>query len=274
MNIYGIAFKANGKVYYFNGHNLNIVKGTNVIVETEKGLQYGKAILKIEDKNFSDLKDIIRIADENDENVYLDNLKDAEKALNNAKKIAQELDLEMRILDASYTFDRRQLLFNFVSDGRIDFRELAKRLAGIYRTRIELRQIGARDKAKELGGLGQCGRTLCCSSFLGHIDSVTINMAKNQNIALNPNKINGSCGRLLCCLEYEDDNYTCCQKGMPYVGQRMKYNGEEGTVVGIDILNRSYKIQLNSERKEVQLDKECSCKEGKNESNSWSRESR
>ncbi len=271
MNIYGIAFKANGKVYYFNGHDLNITRGTNVIVETEKGLQYGKAVLKVETKNFNDLKDIIRIADENDEKIYLDNLKDSEKALNNAKKIAQELELEMRILDASYTFDRRQLLFNFVSDGRIDFRELAKRLAGIYRTRIELRQIGARDKAKEIGGLGQCGRTLCCSSFLGHIDSVTINMAKNQNIALNPSKINGSCGRLLCCLEYEDDNYTCCQKGMPYVGQKIKHNGEEGTVIGVDILNRSYQIQQGSERKEIQLDKECRCKEGKNEINNWTR---
>lgn len=260
-NIYGVSFRSNGKVYYFDGHDLDINNGISVIVETEKGLQYGKVAYKVENKAFDDLKDVLRITDNKDEEIYLNNLKDADRALNNARKIAKELDLEMNIIDASYTFDKRQLLFNFLSDGRIDFRELAKRLAGIYRTRIELRQIGARDKAKEIGGLGQCGRSLCCSSFLGRIDAVTINMAKNQNIALNPNKINGACGRLLCCLGYEDDNYTCCQKGMPYQGQRIKHNGEDAIVTSVDILNRSYKIQINHDRKEIQLDKDCKCKE-------------
>ncbi len=261
MNIYGVSFKKNGKIYCFNGHNLILEKDAKVIVETEKGLQYGKVAGFMNDKNLKDLKDIIRIADEKDEEVYQDNLKDADKALKNARRIADELGLEMNLLDASFTFDRRQLLFNFISDGRVDFRELAKRLAGIYRTRIELRQIGARDKAKEIGGYGQCGRPLCCANHLGHIDAVTINMAKNQNIALNPNKINGVCGRLLCCLEYEDNNYSCCQKGMPYVGQKTRYKGEEGTVIGVDILNRSYKIQVSKEKVEVFLDKDCSCKE-------------
>lgn len=261
MNIYGISFKPNGKVYYFNGHDLELEKGVNVIVETEKGLQYGKANCSVKEQNLKDLKDIIRIATEKDKEIYADNLKDGEKALKNARNIAEELGLQMSVLDASFTFDRKQLLFNFISDGRVDFRELAKRLAGIYRTRIELRQIGARDKAKEVGGYGQCGRELCCAGHLGHIEAVTINMAKNQNIALNPNKINGVCGRLLCCLEYEDDNYTCCQRGMPYVGQIVKHNGEEGRVISIDILNRTYKIQMSQEKVEVKLDKECKCKE-------------
>lgn len=261
MNIYGVSFKQNGKVYYFNGHNLEIEKDANVIVETEKGLQYGKVVYLVEDKNLNNLKDIIRIADEKDKEIYADNLKDSDKALKNARKFAEELELEMNILDASFTFDKRQLLFNFISDGRVDFRELAKRLAGVYRTRIELRQIGARDKAKEIGGYGQCGRSLCCATHLGHIDAVTINMAKNQNISLNPNKINGVCGRLLCCLEYEDDNYSCCQKGMPYVGQRIKHNGEDATVINVDVLNRTYKIQLSQEKIEVKLDKECRYKE-------------
>lgn len=261
MNIYGISFKQNGKVYYFNGHDLVLERGTNVIVETEKGMQYGKVNCSVDEKNLKELKDIIRIATEKDKDIYADNLKDGEKALKNARNIAEELGLQMGILDASFTFDRKQLLFNFISDGRVDFRELAKRLAGIYRTRIELRQIGARDKAKEIGGYGQCGRELCCASYLGHIDAVTINMAKNQNIALNPNKINGVCGRLLCCLEYEDDNYSCCQKGMPYVGQIVRYKGEEGRVISIDILNRTYKIQMSQEKIEVKLDMPCKCKE-------------
>ncbi len=257
MNIYGVSFKTNGKVYYFNGHDLKMAVGEEVIVETEKGLQYGKIAYLVKDKTFDNLKDIIRIVDEKDKKVYFDNLKDADKALNNARKIAKDLDLELNILNASYTFDRRQLLFNFIADGRIDFRELAKKLAGIYRTRIELRQIGARDKAKEIGGYGQCGRELCCSSFLNRIDAVTMNMAKNQNIALNPNKINGVCGRLLCCLGYEDENYYCCQKGMPSVGQKVKCDGEEGVVTSIDILNRSYKVQMKHEKKEVKLDTKC-----------------
>ncbi len=254
MNVYGINFKTNGKVYYFDGGDLILDKNTSVIVETEKGFQYGRVITKVSKQFNEELKQIVRIADEEDEKEYLRNLKDADKALQNARKVVDELGLQMNILDATYTFDRNQLLFNFVADGRIDFRELAKRLAGTYRTRIELRQIGARDKAKEVGGYGVCGKKLCCSSFLGHIDAVTINMAKNQNIALNPTKINGCCGRLLCCLAYEDDTYTECQKGMPYVGQTVKYEGKPGVVRAVDVLNRKYKVEIdNKEIKEVTL---------------------
>ena len=200
-NIYGVILKEEGKVYYFDGLDLDIEMDKYVVVNTDKGIQLGKVIRKIdEDKlkiSLSNLKTIDRIASDEDYNIFLKNLNLADKALIKARELVEELGLDMNIIDASYTLDKKQMLFNFVADERIDFRELAKRLAGIYKTRIELRQIGARDKARMVCGLGQCGRTLCCSTFLTHIDSVTMNMAKNQNISLNPNKINGVCGRLL-----------------------------------------------------------------------------
>ena len=152
----------------------------------------------------------------------------------------------MRIIDANYTFDRKQLLFNFLADSRIDFRELAKKLAQIYKTRIELRQIGVRDKAKEIGGIGPCGRFLCCSTFLTDFNSVSINMAKNQMLALNPTKINGLCGRLLCCLNYEDEVYTEMKKAMPNIGQTFKDNEVEGKVVSLNLLKRTATIETKN----------------------------
>jgi putative pyruvate formate lyase activating enzyme len=180
------------------------------------------------------MKKILRAATDEDNDNFLKNLKDADKCLEKARKIAKELELDMSILDASYTLDSKQLLFNFIADERIDFRELAKRLAAQYKTRIELRQIGARDKARAICGIGQCGRPLCCSTFLNHIDSVTTNMAKNQNIALNPSKINGLCGRLLCCLTYEDEEYVRCGKGLPNVGQTVSTEFGKGKVVSVE----------------------------------------
>lgn len=258
-NIYGITFKDGGKMYYFtNATGEDIKKDDCVIVLTEKGMQYGKVVNTISKEDIkidsSDLKEIIRLATDEDYEHYLSNLKDATSALTNAKKLVEELNLDMLILNASFTFDKKQLLFNFTADERIDFRELAKRLAGIYRTRIELRQIGARDKAKEIGGIGQCGRCLCCNSFLGRIDSISMNMAKNQNIALNPNKINGQCGRLLCCLTYENDEYTICGEGMPYVGQSIKTPSGMGKVMNVDILNRKYTADVDGNKVEVELE--------------------
>ena len=151
----------------------------------------------------------------------------------------------MKLIDASFTFDKEQLLFHFLSDTRIDFRNLAKDLASIFKTRIELRQIGVRDKAKEIGGLGPCGRLLCCSKYLANFDSVSINMAKNQNLSLNPNKINGVCGRLLCCLTYENDVYDEYRKGLPNIGDKVKYKGKDYKVVAIDILKRNYTISID-----------------------------
>ena len=152
----------------------------------------------------------------------------------------------MRIIDANYTFDRNQLLFNFLADARVDFREFAKKLAQIYKTRIELRQIGVRDKAKEIGGIGPCGRFLCCSTFLTDFNSVSINMAKNQMLALNPTKINGVCGRLLCCLNYEDEIYTEMKKGMPNIGQAYKKDGIEGKVVSLNLIKRTATIETKN----------------------------
>lgn len=259
-NIYGVTLKSEGKIYYFNGEDLEIEKNSYVVVETEKGIQYGKAIYKAQNDKINipieEMKKILRIATEDDYNTYLKNLKDATKCLEKARSIASELNLDMNILDASYTLDRKQLLFNFIADERVDFRELAKRLAGAYKTRIELRQIGARDKARTVCGIGQCGRTLCCSTFLNHIDSVTMNMAKNQNIALNPSKINGLCGRLLCCLTYEDEEYERCGIGMPNVGQTVKTEFGKGKVISVDILNRKYKVDLDGVIKEIVLDSE------------------
>jgi len=254
--IYGVTFKENGKIYYFKSSEIYDMN-TNVITETEKGLQYGKIVKEITDEkvinNATDFKSILRIASKEDCKEYMDNLKLADKALAKAKEISTSLNLDMKIINASFTFDRSQLLINFLADDRVDFRELAKKLASVYRTRIELRQIGPRDKAKEVGGLGPCGQPLCCARFLNHIESISMNMAKNQNLALNPSKINGSCGRLLCCLQYEDEEYTKCGKGMPYVGQTVKTKYGIGQVLSVDILNRKYVALIDDEKVEIEL---------------------
>ncbi len=251
IKVAGIRFFDKGRMYYFNKNNLNLKESQEVIVETERGLQYGfvyKSDKELQEKDLiTPLKNVIRIATERDKQIYKKNLKDSSYALIKARNIAKELNLNMNIMDASYTFDRKQLLFNFTADDRIDFRNLAKRLASIYKTRIELRQIGIRDKAREIGGLGPCGRFLCCNSFLTDLNSVTINMAKNQMLALNPTKINGVCGRLLCCLAYEDDNYTYYKKDLPTVGEEYIYKDKPYKVVEVDILNRKIKIE-NPER--------------------------
>lgn len=262
MNVYGVTFRDKGKIYYFNGHDLKIPMNVTVIVETERGLQFGKVVSKVEDnkvEKFKDnLKSILRISTKKDYEQYLTNLKDAKAALVNAKQYAEELNLNMRFIDSEFTFDRHQLVLNFYSDERVDFRELAKKLASVYRTRIELRQIGARDKAEQIGGIGPCGRMLCCSNFLSHLESVSMNMAKNQNLALNPSKINGCCGRLMCCLAYEDEEYSKCQRGMPALGQKIDTILGQGVVSSVDILNRKYKVMVNGEYKEFMVDEEVS----------------
>ena len=252
MNVCGIVYKESGKIYYFNKNNLNIKVNDYVIVDTEKGEQFGKVVFIDDRKVEQKLKNVLRIATSKDYNKYLKTLKEANDALKVAKDYANDLGLTMQFVDASYTFDHKQLIFNFIADERIDFRELVKLLAAKYRVRIELHQIGVRDKAKELGGIGPCGRPLCCTSYLNHLDTISINMAKNQNIALNPSKINGACGRLLCCLAYEDDNYTCCRKNLPEVGTNVKYQGKEYPVTKIDLFKQTYTININGEEKEIE----------------------
>ena len=209
IKVIGINFLDANRIYYFSPNNIKLKKGDYVIVETERGMQFGQAVTNIEqmpkEKVFLPLKDVIRKANKDDINANDKNARDGLKALSYAKELVNKQGLDMKLFEASYTFDRKKLIFKFIADERVDFRELAKLLAAKYKTRIELRQIGVRDKAKEIGGLGPCGRPLCCSLFLTNFNSVSINMAKNQGIALNPTKINGACGRLLCCLGYEDD---------------------------------------------------------------------
>ena len=229
--IIGVNFKDNGKTYYFDCNNYKLSKNDKVIVETEKGLQFGfvaSSEKEIDENSLNkNLKTVVRLATKDDEKQHEKNIENAVTALTTAKKISERLNLNMKFIEANYTFDKNQLIFYFLSDNRVDFRELAKELASIYRTRIELRQIGVRDKAKEISGVGPCGRELCCACFLNDLDSVTINMAKNQNIALNPNKINGACGRLFCCFNYEDDMYTENRDGMPENGYFVKTDSGE-----------------------------------------------
>lgn len=247
-NVVGISLGSNGKIYYFSPNNLNLKKGITVIVETERGTQFGTVetdIIQVDLKKFNnEIKNVLRISTKKDYYRHKENLNLAKEALQKCRELVIENKLNMKIIDADFTFDRTQLMFHFLSDNRIDFRILAKSLASIYKTRIELRQVGVRDKAKTIGGIGCCGRQLCCHSFLKDLDSVSINMAKNQNLSLNPAKINGVCGRILCCLKYEDDTYKECRKKIPNVGDIVTVDNKTGKVISIDILNKKYKIEI------------------------------
>ena len=248
IEVVEVVFNEGSRSYYFdpNGHKLK--KNITVIVETDQGLQFGKvksASTQIKPKELKkELKKIQRISTKEDYKRHLNNLKLAKEALNKSRQIVEKNNIPMRIIDATYTFDRDKLIIRFLADNRIDFRELVKELASIYKVRIELRQIGARDKAKEVSGCGICGQKLCCSRFLKNLDSVSINQAKNQNLSLNPTKINGVCGRLLCCLKYEDETYEKCRKHLPKIGDKIKTEVGEGTVIGLDILRQEYKVDV------------------------------
>jgi len=247
IEVTGVSFDGN-KIYYFDSNGFKIKKNVTVIVETEQGQQFGTVQIpskQIDQKNLkSPLKKVLRISNKRDFQRHKTNLRDAKEAKEKCQEISDELGLNMKILDASYTFDRDKLIFRFLADGRVDFRELARELARIYKVRIELRQIGVRDKAKEIGGYGPCGRKLCCASYLKDLDTVTINMAKNQNLALNPTKINGACGRLMCCLKYEDDCYTNCRLNMKKIGDKIETEKGEGIIQSLDILGQKYKVEL------------------------------
>lgn len=243
----GVTFRNQDAISYFFIDKTIPKKNITVIVKTDGCLQFGKVVTKImSDVTYENkiIGKIIRISNKNDYHNYLKNQKDEKKALIICKNLVKKLELSMQIVDVNYSFDRSQLLFRFVADNRVDFRQLAKELAKIYKTRIELRQIGIRDKAKEIGGIGLCGTCLCCSRFLKEFNSVSISMAKNQNISLNPSKINGVCGRLLCCLKYEDDQYTSGKKCLAKVGQTMMLEEGEGKVVEVDVLNKKYKVEV------------------------------
>ena len=257
MKVVGVKLNDNSKVYYFDSTDVNTHIDDTVIVETEKGLQYGVVVRYIDDSEISrdiEYKKVVRLTTKSDYKKHQNNLRDADKALIKWNELGEKYGLDMRIIDASYTFDREQLIFRFLADDRVDFRQLAKDLGAIFRTRIELRQVGIRDKAKEIGGFGPCGRKLCCNNFWTEFDSVSINMAKNQNLSLNPSKINGVCGRLLCCLKYENDNYTEYKKGLPDVGNKVKITEGEGKVISVDVFKRRYKVLLNESNEILEVD--------------------
>jgi len=259
IQVIGVNYKLNGKVYHFSPGNCEYSLKEPVVVETERGEQLGFIAtepFEMEDEKLkSALSRIIRKATDKDLAKNEKNIEDAKKALKKCRDLIDKYKLKMYIIDASYTLDRSQLFFRFMADERVDFRSLAKDLATIYKTRIELRQVGVRDKAKEVGGYGSCGRPLCCAKYLSDFDSVSINMAKNQNIALNPTKINGVCGRLLCCLKYEDECYKDLRQGLPKVGKKVQTEQGEGKVISIDVLKGTYRVNI-PEVGIVELEKE------------------
>lgn len=246
MKVVGVKVNETGKVLYYDSNNLNLKINLTVIVLDERGLQFAKVVDFMDVPDNSDYEKIVRIATKKDYLQHLKNIEDARVALEKCRSIVMKNNLNMNIIDATYNFDKSQLLFRFLSDERVDFRNLAKELGAKLRTRIELRQIGIRDKAKEIGGIGPCGRFLCCSTFLTNFDTVSISMAKNQGLALNPTKINGVCGRLLCCLKYEDEAYTSLKEKFPEVGNIINNGKVEGKVVEINILSGTYKIETKS----------------------------
>ena len=255
IKVVGVRFKKAGKIYYFDPADMNIQKDTYVVVETARGIEFGECVIGIKEINENDivspLKSVLRIATNEDIEKHFKN-KDKEKdAFDICLKKIQEHGLTMKLIDVEYTFDNNKVIFYFTADGRVDFRDLVKDLATIFKTRIELRQIGVRDEAKMLGGLGPCGRPMCCSSFLGDFASVSIKMAKEQNLSLNPTKISGICGRLMCCLNYEQRTYEEIRKRMPKGGSIVKTSEGTGEVFSNNIVKESIKVKLKKGEEEV-----------------------
>ncbi len=248
VEIVGVRFKSVGKIYYFDPNGLKCSEGESVIVETARGVEFGKVAIanrEVDEKEVqSALKPVIRKATEEDIKINEKNLEKAKEAYKiGLEKIAKH-NLNMNLVDVEYTFDGCKILFYFTADGRVDFRELVKDLASVFRMRIELRQIGVRDEAKLLGGLGVCGRKLCCHSFLGEFIPVSIKMAKEQGLSLNPTKISGTCGRLMCCLKYEQDTYEEMGKGMPGSGALVQTPDGKGTVMSALTLKHTVIVKL------------------------------
>ena len=256
IDIVGIRFKRVGKVYYFDGDGLEYKQGEHVIVETSRGVEYGTVVLPVksidEGEVVSPLKKVIRKATEEDEEQVKKNIAKQMDAFRICNEKIKKHNLEMKLVDVEYTFDNNKILFYFTADGRIDFRELVRDLAGVFRTRIELRQIGVRDEAKMIGGLGICGRPLCCSLYMGEFQPVSIKMAKEQNLSLNPTKISGTCGRLMCCLKNEQEAYEYLAKRTPNVGAIVKTPDGKGVVATVSMLKGIVSVTIEGDgEKEV-----------------------
>ena len=247
-NIIGVRFKRAGKIYFFDPDGKQIERGEHVIVETSMGMEYGEVVIANrqlpQEKIVTPLKKIIRVANKDDAKKNEENKKQEKEAFKVCEKKIKEHGLEMKLLDVEFKFDKSKILFFFTADGRIDFRELVRDLAAIYKTRIELRQVGVRDEVKRLGGNGVCGRELCCCSFLGNFETVSIKMAKEQNVSLNPSKISGNCGRLMCCLQYEQNVYEEKLKKLPKIGAIVKTDDGQGEVCGLETLKEIVKVKF------------------------------
>ena len=258
LTVIGVRFRAAGKIYYFDPADRQIKIGDHVIVETARGIEYGYVVLGNrevdETKVIPPLKPVIRMATDEDRAIEAKNKEKEKEAFKICQEKIKKHNLEMKLIDAEYTFDNNKVLFYFTADGRIDFRELVKDLASVFKTRIELRQVGVRDETKIMGGIGICGRALCCNTYLSEFAPVSIKMAKEQNLSLNPTKISGVCGRLMCCLKNEQETYEELNKKLPGLGDSVTTpDGLTGTVHSVNVLRQRVKVivEINDE-KEIQ----------------------
>jgi len=256
--VIGVRFRNAGKVYYFAPGKLKIYQGEHVIVETARGVEYGYVVLGVkeveDDKIIQPLKPVMRVATPEDDEKAIKNREKEKEAFKICQEKIRKHELEMKLIDAEYTFDNNKVLFYFTADGRIDFRELVKDLAAVFKTRIELRQIGVRDETKILGGIGICGRPLCCHSYLADFAPVSIKMAKEQNLSLNPTKISGVCGRLMCCLKNEQETYEELNSHLPNVGDYVTTpDGLKGEVHSLSVLRQLVKVVVSLENDEKEI---------------------
>ncbi|MBR6849420.1 MAG: stage 0 sporulation family protein [Lachnospiraceae bacterium] len=256
--IVSVRFRSGGKPYYFDPLNFELKRGSHVIVETVRGIEYGTVvgeIREVEDEKIQQpLKPIMRVATPKDDEQDTQNREKEKSAISVAKEKIRKHELDMKLIDVEYTFDRNKIVFYFTADGRVDFRELVKDLAGVFHTRIELRQIGVRDATKMLGGLGSCGRELCCHAYMADFVPVSIKMAKEQNLSLNPGKISGMCGRLMCCLQYESDTYSWLNRKLPRVGDDVTTPyGNVAKVQSVDVLRQRVRVIVDvNDEKEIE----------------------
>ena len=247
VKVIGVRFKKAGKIYYFDPDEFEINEGDKVIVETARGIEFGSVVVGAkmvgEEEIVQPLKKVVRIATEKDITHHQENIHNKERALSICEEKIEKHGLKMKLIDVEYTFDNNKIIFYFTAEGRVDFRELVKDLAAVFKMRIELKQIGVKDEAKMLGGIGTCGKSLCCASWLGEFDPVSIKMAKVQNLSLNPTKISGTCGRLMCCLRFESDTYQLLRNNLPEVGERVMTPEGIGKVIESSILEEKVKVR-------------------------------
>ncbi len=255
IKVTGIRFKKMGKIYYFDPASFELEAGMHAVVETSRGIEYGLVVIGSkevsEDEIVPPLKKVLRIATPEDDKTVENNKKKEAEAMEICRQKIEKHNLEMKLIDVEYTFDHNKILFYFTAEGRIDFRELVRDLASVFKTRIELRQIGVRDEAKMIGGLGVCGRVLCCNSYMGDFDPVSIKMVKEQNLSLNPTKISGTCGRLMCCLKNEQAVYEALAKHTPSVGSLVETEDGKGVVTSANVLKGVVSVAIGDEDKVI-----------------------